>query len=111
MAPLVPLDRGGDPHFSLAKRGPCTTLVLKIRVAVSDAMIWLKQPAVYRYKKPARFVVAGDFEHEGIAYERKTISLTGNHLQELLAIADTEQRKRRAVELATGKWLAKYGLR
>ena len=66
-------------------------------------MIWLKQPAVYRYKKPARFVVAGDFEHEGIAYERKTISLTGNHLQELLGIADTEQRKRRAVELATGK--------
>ena len=64
-------------------------------------MIWLKQPNVYPYKK--RFVVKGDFEHEGIAYERKTISLTGNHLQELLGIADTEQRKRRAVELATGK--------
>ena len=32
--------------------------------------------------------------------------MKGKDLQELLAIADTEQRKRRAVELATGKWLA-----
>ena len=111
MGPLAPLDRGGGPHFSRAKRGPCTTLFFEIDLRVPWAMIWLKQPEVYPYKKPARFVVKGDFEHEGVAYERKTISLTGNHLQELLAIADTEQRKRRAVELATGQWLAKYGLR
>ena len=36
-------------------------------------MKWLKQPDVYAYKK--RFVVKGDFEHEGIAYERKSTSL------------------------------------
>ena len=65
---------------------------------------YLKPPKVYPYA--SRWVVTADYEHEGVEYKRKSFSITGDGLAELLGIPSTEERERKAIELATRKWMA-----
>ena len=65
---------------------------------------YLKPPKVYPYAN--RWVVKADYEHEGVKYKRKSFSITGDGLAELLGIPSTEERERKAIELATRKWMA-----
>jgi hypothetical protein len=42
----------------------------------------------------------------GVKYKRKSFSTTGDELAELLEIPSKEERERKAIELATRKWMA-----
>jgi hypothetical protein len=53
-----------------------------------------------------RWVVKADYEHEGVKYKRKSFSIKGDGLAELLGIPSTEERERKAIALATRKWMA-----
>jgi hypothetical protein len=46
------------------------------------------------------------YEHEGVKYKRKSFSIKGDGLAELLEIPSKEEGERKAVELATRKWRA-----
>jgi hypothetical protein len=65
---------------------------------------YLKPPKVYPYAN--RLIVTADYEHEGVTYKRKSFSIKGDGLAELLGIPSTEERERKAIELATRKWMA-----
>ena len=65
---------------------------------------YLKPPKVYPYA--SQWVVKADYEHEGVTYKHKAFGIKGDGLAELLGIPSTEERERKAIELATRKWMA-----
>ena len=68
---------------------------------------WTKPPAVRI--EDTRAYVRADFELNGIQHTRKSVTLTGSDLQQVMAGADTAARHRIAVEIATRRWRTKLG--
>ena len=67
---------------------------------------YLKPPKVYPYAN--RLIVTADYEHEGVTYKRKSFSIKGDGLAELLGIPSTEERERKAIELECLCWCASH---